>query len=188
MKCSTHPDVDAVGVCVNCGRAVCSECRTVVCGKTYCSACAAVASDPVVRQQTAKPVAGGILGIIAGVLGLVLGFIFIAGGASPTLPWEPIDWTAVGLGIAEAVFGILAIIGSSYAFGRKNFTRSVVGGVCAVLAIWPLGLPALILIAMSRREFQAGSINSICDNCGRENPRGARFCMNCGRELRGPKL
>ncbi len=188
MKCSTHPDVDAVGVCVNCGRAVCSRCRTVVDGKTYCPACAAGASGHVVGRHTAKPIAGGILGIIAGVIGLVSGFIFIVGGASPTYPWEPVDWISVGLGIAQVVFGILAIIGSSHAFGRKNFTRSVVGGVCAVLAVWPLGIPALILIAMSRREFQARSIKSICDNCGRENPKGARFCMNCGRELRGPKL
>jgi len=142
-------------------------------------------SGPVVRQQTGKPVAGGILGIIAGVVGLALGFIFIAGGASPTYPWEPVDWSVVGLGISEVVFGLLAIIGSSFALGRKNFTYSVVGGICALLSLWPLGIPSLILIAMSRREFQAGSASTICPACGRDNPRGARFCMNCGHQLPG---
>ena len=185
MKCSTHPDVDAVGVCVNCGRAVCSTCRTVVGGKTYCPACATSFSDVVKRKPTAKPIAGGILGIIAGVLGSVLGVIFIAGGATTDYYWESADWTAVGLGIALVILGIAAIAGSSFAFGRKNFTLSLVGGICALLALWPLGVPSLILIAMSRSEFQAVSASPICTGCGQVNPTGARFCMNCGRELPG---
>jgi hypothetical protein len=139
----------------------------------------------VVRQQSGKPVAGGVLGIIAGVFGFAIGAILIGGGVTVDYSWESVDWTTVGLGIAEVVFGILAIIGSSYAFGRKNFTRSVVGGICALLALWPLGIPSLILIAMSRSEFQDGSANTICPSCGKDNPRGARFCMNCGHQLPG---
>jgi len=185
MKCSTHPDVDAVGVCVNCGRAVCSTCRTVVGGKTYCPACATSVSDVLKRELTAKPIAGGILGIIAGLIGLIIGVILIAGGSATDYYWESVDWFAIGLGIAAVFFSILAIIGSSFAFGRKNFTISVIGGVCALLALWPLGIPALILIAMSRGEFQPVSASPICPSCGRDNPRGARFCMNCGRELPG---
>jgi len=187
MKCAAHPDADAVGVCVNCGRAVCSRCRTVVSGKTYCPACAPRASDPVKKQETGKPVAGGILGIIAGVLGLALGAILIAGGSATDYYWESVDWSTVGLGIALVIFSILAIIGSSFAFGRKNFTLSVAGGVCAVLALWPLGIPSLILIAMSRNEFQAAAARPICPSCGQANPTGARFCLNCGHELPGPK-
>jgi RNA polymerase subunit RPABC4/transcription elongation factor Spt4 len=187
MKCATHPEVEAVGVCVNCGGAVCSRCRTIIGGKTYCPVCATSASDMVKEKPTAKPVAGGVLGIIAGVLGLALGTIFIAAGVTPEYPWQPVDWATAGLGIALVVFGILAIIGSSFAFARKNFTRSVVGGICAVLALWPLGIPALILIVMSRDEFRPASASLTCMGCGRVNPGGARFCMNCGRELPGPK-
>jgi len=187
MKCATHPEVEAVGVCVNCGRAVCSRCRTVVGGKTYCPACATKVSDVMKRRSTAKPIAGGILGIIAGVLGSVLGIIFIAGGATPEFPWQSVDWTAVGLGIALLIFGIAAIAGSSFAVARNNFTLATVGGVCALLALWPLGIPALILIVMSRGEFQPASASSTCIGCGWVNPGGARFCMNCGRELPGPK-
>lgn len=40
MKCSYHPDVDAVGACINCGRLICAECKTVVGGKIYCNPCA----------------------------------------------------------------------------------------------------------------------------------------------------
>jgi hypothetical protein len=36
MKCAYHPDRDAVGACVNCGKLVCSECRTILGEKIYC--------------------------------------------------------------------------------------------------------------------------------------------------------
>ncbi len=184
MKCSIHPEADAVGVCVNCGKAVCSTCRTVIGGKTYCPECATSVSHVVVkRKRTGKPIAGGILGIIAGVVGVFLGIIFIAGGTTVDYPWQSVDWTGIGLGIALVVLGILAILGSSFAVVRRNFTLSVIGGVSALLGIWPLGLPALILIAKSRNEFQPASANQICPSCGRNNPKGSRFCANCGREL-----
>lgn len=40
MKCSYHPERDAVGTCVNCGRPVCAECKTMLGGKNYCNPCA----------------------------------------------------------------------------------------------------------------------------------------------------
>ncbi len=187
MKCATHPDVDAVGVCSNCGRAVCSACRTMVGGRTYCPICATGGLDIARSKHTGKPIAGGVLGIIAGVVGVFLGIIFIAGGTTVAYPWESVDWSEVGIGIALVILGVLAILGSSFAVARRNFTLSVIGGVSALLGIWPLGLPALILIAKSRNEFQAASPSLICPSCGRDNPRGSRFCMNCGRELRGSR-
>ena len=40
MKCAYHPEVDAVGACVNCGRLVCAECKVELEGKIYCNPCA----------------------------------------------------------------------------------------------------------------------------------------------------
>ena len=38
MKCYNHPERDAVGVCVGCGKAaVCKECAVEVDGKIYCA-------------------------------------------------------------------------------------------------------------------------------------------------------
>jgi hypothetical protein len=139
------------------------------------------------EKPTAKPIAGGILGTIAGVLGSVLGIIFIAAGVAREYPWQSVNWSAEGLGIAFVIFGIAAITGSSFAVARKNFTLSVVGGLCSLLAFLPLGVPALILIVMARGEFQPASASLYCIGCGRVNPGGARFCMNCGRQLPGPK-
>ncbi|TET39210.1 MAG: TM2 domain-containing protein [Dehalococcoidia bacterium] len=40
MKCAYHPEVDAVGSCVNCGKMICTECTVPLGGKSYCEACA----------------------------------------------------------------------------------------------------------------------------------------------------
>lgn len=52
MKCAYHPDVDAIGTCVNCGRGVCVECKTLLGGKIYCQPCAdEVFAKPVKRAE-----------------------------------------------------------------------------------------------------------------------------------------
>lgn len=39
MKCWAHPKVDAVAVCVSCGKGLCKECSIVIAGNTYCKTC-----------------------------------------------------------------------------------------------------------------------------------------------------
>lgn len=36
MKCSKHPEKDAAGACVYCGKFYCSDCLVEVKGKMYC--------------------------------------------------------------------------------------------------------------------------------------------------------
>lgn len=38
-KCAYHIGNEAIGVCVNCGRFICNECKTVHEGKSYCTPC-----------------------------------------------------------------------------------------------------------------------------------------------------
>lgn len=38
MKCANHPEVDAVGACVYCGKLFCKDCLVEVNGKMYCKA------------------------------------------------------------------------------------------------------------------------------------------------------
>jgi hypothetical protein len=40
MRCTFHPDREAIGACTNCGRPLCDECKEVVDGRFYCSSCA----------------------------------------------------------------------------------------------------------------------------------------------------
>ena len=39
MKCEKHPEREAIGVCANCGKAICAECRVEIEGKNYCKDC-----------------------------------------------------------------------------------------------------------------------------------------------------
>ena len=39
MKCWVHPKVDAVAVCVSCGKGLCKECSIVMAGNNYCKTC-----------------------------------------------------------------------------------------------------------------------------------------------------
>ena len=54
-KCAIHPERDAVGTCVDCGRGVCVLCRTVAGDKLYCPSCIdKILSRPVERTGTSK--------------------------------------------------------------------------------------------------------------------------------------
>jgi hypothetical protein len=52
MKCAVHPEVDAIGYCRNCGKAVCPECAREVRGAIYDESCLAA--------MLAGPQPGGI--------------------------------------------------------------------------------------------------------------------------------
>ena len=38
-NCAYHPERDAVGACVNCGKLICEECKTILGEKIYCAPC-----------------------------------------------------------------------------------------------------------------------------------------------------
>ena len=98
--------------------------------------------------------AGGILGIVAGALALIPGIVMVVDGAVNN-HWWGVDWEEIGFGISFLITGTLAVVGSSYAITMKNFGLALMGGICA---LWPnffLGVPALILIAISRDKFSS---------------------------------
>ncbi len=70
MKCSNHPEVDAVAFCGQCGRALCASCRREVRGMVYCEACLAAR----LQSPTLPPLLGTDTGNNPG-LALFLGFI-----------------------------------------------------------------------------------------------------------------
>ena len=80
MNCYYHPDRDAVGVCVACGRAVCIECKVVLGDKIYCNVCAdkriseAATTAP---QSVKKAHYSTALRILSGIFGawIILGSI-----------------------------------------------------------------------------------------------------------------
>ncbi|HEY3272170.1 MAG TPA: hypothetical protein VGJ92_00330, partial [Methanocella sp.] len=51
MKCYVHNDVDAVGTCTSCGKALCKDCAQTVDGKIVCKDC-----KPLVTGHTGSPI------------------------------------------------------------------------------------------------------------------------------------
>ncbi|MCD6310271.1 MAG: hypothetical protein J7M18_06115 [Candidatus Eremiobacteraeota bacterium] len=76
MKCSNHPEKDAIAVCSFCGRGLCSDCAEEIQGRIYCkeNGCKIWASR---SFETSRKRAGFLLvvGVILIIVALVLNFI-----------------------------------------------------------------------------------------------------------------
>lgn len=72
MQCYVHPEVEAVGACVACGRGVCTECAVTVGGKTYCQNCAA----PGASLQPTKTNSLAITSLVLGIVSIPLTFCY----------------------------------------------------------------------------------------------------------------
>ncbi len=109
------------------------------------------------ENKTWMPTVAGILDIIAGGWGIILAFIFIFIGAIarfvPDVPpyLFPI-FTA--LAFPFIIGGIVAIIGGIYALKRKIWGLALAGSICAFFPSWILGLTAIVLVVLSKKEFE----------------------------------
>ena len=110
-------------------------------------------------KKTNKPMIGGILTIISGILAS-LGAINYAVGLSDAggiskgdiPPFVPS--IIFGVPILSIIVGILALIGGVLAMRRRKWQWSLAGSIAAALSFILLGIPAVILITMSKDEFQ----------------------------------
>ena len=110
-------------------------------------------------SKTKKPIVGGILTISSGLLGL-LGIVnyaiglgatgsgFGKGDMPPFVPSIIFD-----MPIPATVIALLAILGGILAILRKRWRWSLAGSIAAVLSLIILGIPSLILVALSKDEF-----------------------------------
>ncbi len=140
MKCHLHPDRDAVGYCVSCGRGVCAECRREVAGTVRCPDHATqIAPAPALKEKS------GFLTVIFSFLpglghvylgayqrGITIGLIFAglcvinSHGAGPM---EPL------FGIATAFVWFFAIFDAHRicsAINRGQAPSTAVAGVAPV--------------------------------------------------------
>jgi len=109
----------------------------------FCSNCGTRLRDYGVvsggAAQTWKPTAAGTLTISAGVLGLTVGIVLI--GRSPLFM----------VGLVAIMISIVAVAGGLCALKRRAWGLALAGSICSV-PCW-LGIPAIILIALSKQEF-----------------------------------
>jgi len=110
-------------------------------------------------NKTKKPVIGGVLTIFSGLLGLLGTFSYSIGlgeagsgfGKGDMPPFVPS--IIFGLPIPAIIIALLAIIGGILAILRKRWRWSLAGSIAAVLSLIILGIPAVILISLSKDEF-----------------------------------
>lgn len=113
-------------------------------------------------EKTWKPTTAGVLVIIAGIIGTIIGGKIIVGGGVP-------DWlvaftcfgifpvfspvAAIACGVTLIIFGIIAIVCGNHARNRRSWWWALTGSILAVLIFLPLGIPAVIFLALGKNEF-----------------------------------
>ncbi|MGA2367858.1 MAG: hypothetical protein ABSF74_04725 [Dehalococcoidia bacterium] len=124
-------------------------------------------------EKSWMPTVAGILDIVSGAFGLCMGLLMTfarhaasavpnaarqAAGAVPNASrfgmYPPIPagfhpW----MGIALVVISILAVIGGVFALRAKNWGLALAGSICAVISGRLLGVVALILTALGKKDF-----------------------------------
>jgi len=107
--------------------------------------------EGIAKPQTAKPVIGGILILIAGLGDLVMGlWLAVVGTAFMTIPFFPTGMLMT-CAIIWIILGLIAMIGGIFAIKREKFGLAIIGGVLTIYTL--LGLIGLILVALSKDEF-----------------------------------
>ena len=109
--------------------------------------------------KTKKPIIGGILTILSGLLGTVGIISYSIGFGDPGSgigkgdmpPFVPS--IIFGMSIPAIVIAILAVIGGVFALMRKRWRWSLAGSIAAALSLIILGVPAVVMIALSKDEF-----------------------------------
>ena len=121
-------------------------------------------------KRTAMPTVAGILEIISGAIsilafiGIMIAFFFIP--ASMTVSPGPAEefglWSfsilsgvflAIGA-VVMLIFSVLPILGGVYAIQRKKWGLALTGAIVVTIANLLLGIPALILTALAKDEFE----------------------------------
>ena len=172
MKCAYHPDIDAAGVCVRCGRMLCKDCAMVLANKVYCQPCADqvfTGRSPTgpAKNHSGLLTAGGVLGIIGGVFGLLNVLVIVFYGvmmASLFSADEEFEDSSDGIWIMLVIFGamgivltalsVMAIVGGISALKRRRFGLALGGSICCVIPSSVFGILAIVFIAMSKDEFE----------------------------------
>ena len=118
------------------------------------------------NEQTAMPIVAGVLSMVNAVLGFFCLFgLIIAISVFPvqshTFPpgmWggninAPL-WILWGIAVPCLIVSILSMVGGVYAVLRRNWGVALAGSIAALIPSFILGIPAVILIALSKNEFK----------------------------------
>ncbi len=108
---------------------------------------------------------GGIFSIVSGALGALSGFLVIVYMIFMAVMFSTISVEELG-GVFTAVFviysivalgcialGVLAIVGGVFSLKKIRWGWALAGAISASMSFFPLGIAAIVLVAMSQAEF-----------------------------------
>jgi len=102
-------------------------------------------------ERTWKATTAGILTIIGGICGIVAGAAALGLTAVIGELTGLFGFTGIGGGLLA--LGIIALIGGIMTLKRKVWGFALAGAICAMFPLVPLGVLAIIFVAMGRKEF-----------------------------------
>ena len=114
-------------------------------------------------EKTKKPTVAGIFNIITGALGIIgaiamfIGFSIVSGGwGIPGMEAIPgfVPGIILGTAISSLPIAVLALVGGIFAVQRKQWGWALAGSIAAIFSLIILGIPAVILVAISKNEFE----------------------------------
>jgi len=106
MKCYVHPDVESVGTCTSCGRAICSECAIDVQGKLVCRDCLAARE---VTTRKYDPNTAFLIELVGGFFGLLgIGYIYVGRTSDGIL--RLVLWIVYDIIAAITITALIAVI------------------------------------------------------------------------------
>ena len=111
-------------------------------------------------QKKGLSISAGILSIVTGVagLGLVAQSVVIARTALGIVDETFIVSFLFGASALSAVyffpFSVLSLIGGIFCLRRRKWGLALAGSISAILVLFPLGIPAVVLTALSKKQFQ----------------------------------
>ena len=144
-------------MCVQCGKSIAMDANVCpYCGKDY-----RVQAGPPAKKKTVMPVIGGIMILVGGVLSLVAGIGLVASvGAFDSLMLVDVEGVDMledlmtACGIIFIILGLIGVLGGVFAIMRKHFGLAILGGVFALAGWFIPALIGLILVGVSKDEFE----------------------------------
>lgn len=112
-----------------------------------------------------KATLAGILDIVAGGSGLIGGLVLIilaaVGGSvgwflqdeAPIWPFAAGTAFFVVLALITIGVGVVAVIGGVHALNRRRWGWAIIGSVAATLALFPVGVAAVVFTVLAEQEF-----------------------------------
>ena len=121
-------------------------------------------------EKTWMPTVGGTLNIISGVANILIGILYltvimVSGAVDQFYPdseEETILIIFVVFFVILIATGIVAIIGGIKALNRNSWRLALAGAILSgILFTWFLGIPSIIFLSLSRKEFNYYRLNNI---------------------------